>query len=78
MDYDKDKVDEMTLALMVLVMSRTPTGGRVWKTFDVPTLDRLREKGWIANLNSRSATVDVTEMGTKKAEELFREHFQSA
>ncbi len=77
MDYDKDKVDEMTLALMYLVMSRTPAGARAWKTFDVPTLDRLREKGWIANWDSRSATVDVTEVGTKKAEELFRQFFQS-
>ncbi len=77
MDYDKDKVDEMTLALMYLVASSSPEGGRAWRTFDAPTLDRLRQKGWIAELRSRSATVDLTPEGMRKAEQLFREHFQS-
>jgi hypothetical protein len=46
MEYDKDKVDEMTLALMYLVMSREREGGRAWKGIDWQTMDRLRQKGW--------------------------------
>ncbi|MBE0635484.1 hypothetical protein IH601_05765 [Candidatus Bipolaricaulota bacterium] len=76
MEYDKDRVDAMTLALMYLVMSETRNGGQAWKTFDVQTLKRLHEKGWIRDLKAKSATVEVTREGLEKAEELFREHFQ--
>ncbi len=71
MDYDKDKVDEMTLALLYLVMS----GGRAWKGFDWETMNRLHEKGWITNPRCRAKSVGVTEEGEKKAAELFRKHF---
>lgn len=37
MDYDKDKVDEITLALLYLVMSKTSTGAKAWKVFDLQT-----------------------------------------
>jgi hypothetical protein len=76
-DYDRDRVDEMTLALMYLVASRLPQGGRAWRTFDVATLDRLQKKGWIVDLKNRSATVEITAEGMKKAEELFEEHFRN-
>ena len=48
MDYDPDKVDETTLSLLFLGLTRTPTGGRAWKAFDLKTLERLHRKGWIA------------------------------
>jgi hypothetical protein len=76
MEYDKDKVDEMTLALMYLVMSRRPGGGRAWKTFDLQTLERLQGKGWLSGLSARSATVEISAAGVQKAEEFFRRHFQ--
>jgi hypothetical protein len=76
MEYDKNKVDEMALALMYLTMSRLPEGGRAWKSFDISTLDRLQQKGWIVGLKNTSATVEVTTEGMEKAEELFRRHFQ--
>ena len=42
MDYDRDKVDEMVLALLWL----TPAGdGRAWKGHDWDALDRLHAKG---------------------------------
>jgi hypothetical protein len=78
MDYDKDKVDEMTLALMFLVMSRVGEGGRAWKSFDAQTIERLHVKGWVANPNVKGATLDLTPEGLKKAEELFRNTFQGA
>jgi hypothetical protein len=77
MEYDRDKVDEVTLALLYLVASKVGEGGRAWKTFDAPTVERLWRKGLIRDLRSRAATVDLTAEGMKKAEELFRKYFQS-
>lgn len=34
MEYDKDKVDEATLALLYLVMWKEETLHRAWKSFD--------------------------------------------
>ena len=76
MEYDKDKVDEMTLALMYLVMSKKHEGGQAWKCFDLQTMDRLKQKGWISDPKGKSPSVGVTAEGMKKAEELFRKHFQ--
>lgn len=49
MDYDPDKVDEMTLALLYLVTTERQEGlgARAWKGFDWSTLDRLHAMGWI-------------------------------
>ena len=77
MEYDKDKVDEATLALLVLGLSRTPEGGRAWKTFDLQTLNRLHQKGWIAPPKLRDIGLSLTPKGVNKAEELFRQLFQT-
>ncbi len=77
MDCDKDKIDEVTLALLFLGMSRTPAGGRAWKGFDLQTLVRLHQKGWIAEPKMKDPTVAVTADGVKKAEELFQKYFQT-
>jgi hypothetical protein len=76
MECDKDKVDEMTLALMYLVMTKQGEGGRAWKGLDWQTMDRLHQKGWISDPKAKSPTVEVTAEGMKKAEGLFRKHFQ--
>ena len=76
MDYDKDKVDEATLALLMLGLSRTPTGGRAWKAFDLQTLQRLHQKGWIAAPRIKDITLEVTPEGVRRSEELFRKLFQ--
>jgi hypothetical protein len=44
-DYDKEKVDEMTLALMYLVMRGDKDTARAWKGFEWAAMDRLHEKG---------------------------------
>jgi hypothetical protein len=77
MEYDKDKVDEATLALLYLGMSRTPGGGRAWKGFDLQTLARLHQKGWIGEPKIKDISVAVTADGVKKAEELVKNYFQS-
>lgn len=76
MEYDKDKVDEMTLALLYLVMSKDRDGGRAWKGFELQTLTRLHRKGWIAEPKIKDPSLAVTAAGVKKAETLFKKHFQ--
>ena len=77
MDYDKDKVDELSLALLFLVTHdrQEGIGARAWKGFDWDTMDRLYGKGFITNPASKAKSVAMTEEGFKKSEELFRKHF---
>jgi len=75
MDYDKDKVDEATLALMFLVTSSDKWGARAWKGFDWDTLDRLFEKGYISEPKGKARSVVVTDEGLRLSEELFRKYF---
>ena len=75
MDYDKEKVDEMTLALLYLVMSSDQYGTRAWKGFDWETMDRLHKKGYLSNPKSKAKSVVVSEEGAKLAEALFERHF---
>jgi len=72
MDYDRDKVDEMVLALLWL----TPAGdGRAWKGHDWDALDRLHAKGYISDPKSRAKSVVLTEESERLSRELFERHF---
>jgi Domain of unknown function (DUF6429) len=51
MDFNRDKVDAMTLALLSLVTTRDKNGYRAWKGFDWGTMDRLYEKGYVPHTN---------------------------
>ena len=77
MEYDEDKVDECTLALLYLVTHdrQEGCGARAWKGFDWDTMNRLHEKGLISNPISKAKSVAMSEEGFKKAEELFKKHF---
>jgi len=75
MASNKDKIDEMTLALLYLVMTREKTGTRAWKGFDWETMDRLHEKGYISDPKSKAKSVAVSEEGARFAAELFKKHF---
>ena len=76
MDYDTDKVDEVTLALLYLTMHQeSEFGARAWKSFDWDTMNRLHEKGFIDNPISKAKSVIVTQEGCAKAKELFEKHF---
>lgn len=77
MAYDKNKVDEFTLALLLLVSHNREEGygARAWKGFDWDTLNRLHEKGFITNPVGKAKSVGMTEEGYKKAEELFMKFF---
>jgi hypothetical protein len=77
MNYDDDKIDEYTLALLYLVTHERHEGlgARAWKGFDWDTLNRLHEKGYISNPIGKAKSVAMTEEGFLKAEELFERHF---
>jgi len=72
MDYDKDKVDEMVLALLFLTLH---DAGRAWKGHDWDALGRLHKKGMILDPVGKAKSVVLTEQGEKLCEELFRKHF---
>ena len=75
MEYDRDKVDELMLALLFLGMSKQGAGGRAWKGPNLEVLNRLHQKGWIGDPMGKAPSVDVTPAGWQRAEELFRIHF---
>ncbi|MFQ6115043.1 MAG: DUF6429 family protein [bacterium] len=75
MEYDKDKVDDMVLALLYLTTFKDDFGLRTWKGFDWDTLNRLHEKGYISNPKSKAKSVALSEEGAKLSEELFKKHF---
>jgi Domain of unknown function (DUF6429) len=72
-DYDRDKVDEIVLALMYLTLHDS---FRAWKGFEWETLDRLYEKGWIENPRSKAKSVVFTEEGLAQSASLFQRHFR--
>lgn len=75
MEYDKDKVDEMVLALLFLTSSTDQYGTRAWKTLNWEAMDRLHEKGCISDPQNKAATVVLSEEGAKLSKELFFQHF---
>ncbi len=76
MTYDKDKVDDMALALLYLTtFEEKGLGVRAWKGMDWGVLDRLHEKGYIGNPKSKTKSVPVTEKGAERSEELFQKYF---
>jgi hypothetical protein len=76
--YDKDKVDDALLALLFLTMWRDRLETRACKGHDWDTLDRLFEKGYIADPKSKAKSVALTEEGKARAEELFYQLFGTA
>ena len=73
MEYDKDKVDEMVLALLYLTTH--DQGTRVWKGMDWDAMDRLHDKGYIGNPKTKAKSVTLTEQVERLSEELFKKHF---
>ncbi len=71
-DFDRNKVDEVVLALMQLTLHDSY---RAWKGVDWETLDRLYEKGWIENPRSKEKSVVLTEERLANSDRLFQHHF---
>jgi hypothetical protein len=66
MEYDKDKVDEMVLALLFLTLH---DGCRAWKGLDWEAMNRLHEKGMIGDPVGKAKSVMLTEEGLRRCEE---------
>lgn len=75
MEYNQEKVDEMTLALLYLTTFQDKYSVRAWKGLDWDTLNRLHEKGFISNPKTKAKSVVLSEEGVKLSEELFFKHF---
>jgi hypothetical protein len=71
-DYDREKVDEIVMALMYLTLYDSY---RAWKGFDWEALDRLYEKGWIENPRGKAKSVLLTEEGLAQSARLFQRYF---
>jgi hypothetical protein len=73
--YDKEKVDEMALALMHLSSMREKEGVRAWKGLAWEITDRMFEKGWISDPKRKARSVWLTDEGARLSEELFQKLF---
>ena len=78
MEYNKEKVDEATLALMWLVTESDKYGSRAWKGFDWDTLDRLHEKGLISDPKRKAKSVTLSKEAVELSETLFKRLFGKA
>jgi len=71
-DYNREKVDEVVLALMYLNLHDYV---RAWKSFDWDALDRLHEKGWISDPKSKAKSVVSSAEGLAESTRLFQHYF---
>ena len=77
MEYDKDKIDEMVLALLYLTTFKDQYATRAWKNLAWEVLDRLYEKGFIGDPKGKAKSVILTEAGEKLSQELFIKNFSA-
>ena len=75
MEYDKNKVDEMALALLYITSFQDQFGARAWKSMAWEVMDRLFEKGYIGDPKGKAKSVILTETGQKLSQELFEKNF---
>ena len=75
MEYNRDKVDEVVLALLHLTSFSDESGHRSWKGQDWEVMNRLHERGYIENPKTKVRSVGLTEEGRRRSAELFRSHF---
>ncbi|MGE6780188.1 DUF6429 family protein [Vreelandella titanicae] len=72
MEIDENKVDDTVLALLYLTLH---DGARAWKTSDWESLNKLHEKGFIADPVNKAKSVVLTEEGLQASERLFNQLF---
>jgi len=75
MEFDRDKVDEVTLALLWLTHFKEGGRVRAWKGHDFATMDRLHERDYISDPKRKTKSVAMTEEGEKQSRELFEKYF---
>ena len=75
MEIDKEKVDEITLALLYLTTFKDKYGLRAWKSHDWDVLNRLYESGYIHDPVSKAKSVMLTDEGAERSKLPFEKHF---
>lgn len=75
MKADLDKIDNAVLALLHLTSFSEHGVARAWKGHDWDALDRLHEKGFIGDPKNKNKSIVFTEVGYKRASELFDKLF---
>lgn len=77
MDYDREKVDEMVLALLYLTSSPVSEGARAWKGLPLEVLNNLVQKGYISDNNSKTPILTLSPEGARLSKELFFKYFNA-
>lgn len=72
MTIDTDKIDDAVLGLLWLTVH---ADGRAWKGHDWDAMNRLHQKGMIADPVNKAKSVILTDEGLKRAEQLFKALF---
>ena len=72
MAIDLDKIDDTVLGLLWLTLHDE---NRAWKGFDWGALNRLHQKGLIADPVNKAKSVVLSEDGLRRAEEVFKALF---
>ena len=76
MNYDREKVDEIVLALLYLTITeQNDWGARTWKCHDWDALDRIHARGYISDPKSKAKSVVLSPEGLERARALFERHF---
>jgi hypothetical protein len=76
MSVDKNKIEEVTMALLWLTMFEDGIQTRAWKGLDWDVMHALHERGWISDPKSKAKSVVVLPEGKVAAQELFRKYFE--
>jgi hypothetical protein len=72
MAIDLDKIDDTVLGLLWLTLHDE---NRAWKGFDWGALNRLHQKGLIADPANKTKSVVLSDEGLRRAEALFQSMF---
>ena len=72
MEIDTDKIDDAVLGLLWLTLHDER---RAWKNFDWDSLERLHQKGLIADPANKTKSVVLSDEGLRRAQELFHALF---
>ena len=72
MKLDQDRIDDAVLALLHLGLH---DGVRAWKGFDWDAMNRLHERGYISDPQSKTKSVVFTEEGLDRSKQLLDELF---
>jgi hypothetical protein len=72
LEIDLDKIDDTVLALLWLTLHDER---RAWKGFDWAALDRLHQKGLIADPANKANSVVLSDKGRRRAQKLFHALF---